>query len=94
MLVTGGETGRRKTPSWASWRQLWPRTGAHEGTGTRANGGGPAFDVSDVDMTNFPEIDCSREISRGCDEWKDFPDVRIAGFHESVNDTGHPKSTG
>ena len=81
MLVTGGETGRRKTPSWASWRQLWPRTGAHEGTGTRANGGGPAFDVSDVDVTNFTEIDCRDEVSAGCDWWKDFPDMGIAGAH-------------
>ena len=81
MLVMGGETGRRKTPSWASWRQLWPRTGAHEGTGARANGGGPAFDVSDVDVTNFPEIDCRDEVSAGCDWWKDFPDMGIAGAH-------------
>ena len=89
VVVTGGETGRRKASGWASWRQLWPRESAEQGTVTRGTGGGPAFDVSDVDVTNFPEIDCSREISRGCDEWKDFPDVRIAGFHESANDNGH-----
>ena len=82
MLVTGGETGRRKTPSWASWRQLWPRAGAHEGTGTRANGGGPAFDVSDVDVTNFPEVDCGSSVSsNSCRWWKDFPEVGIAGAH-------------
>ena len=85
MLVTGGEIGRRKTPSWASWRQLWPRTGAHEGTGTRANGGGPAFDVSDVDVTNFPEVDCGSSVSsNSCRWWKDFPEVGIAGAHGGV----------
>ena len=89
VVVTGGDTGRRKTLGWASWRQLWPVVSAQQGTVTRGTSGGPAFDMSDVDVTNFPEIDCSRENSRGCDEWKDFPDVRIAGFHESVNDNGH-----
>ena len=81
LVVTGGDSGRRQTSGWASWRQLWPKAGTQQGTGTRASGGGPAFDVSDVDVINFPEIDCSREPSAGCDWWKDFPDMGIAGAH-------------
>ncbi len=55
--------------------------GGAGGTGTRGTDAGPAFDVSDVDVTNFPEIDCSREISSGCDGWKIPPDVGCTGVH-------------
>ena len=83
LLVPGGESGRRRVAGWASWRQLWPRVSAQEGM-AGGTGGGPAFDVSDVDVTNFPEIDgnvCLREIGRSCGWWLRFPDVGIAGFH-------------
>ena len=86
LLVTGGEEGRRKVRGWASWRQLWPRQAAQGGSGVRDASGGPAFDVSDVDMTNIPEIDestCLRWESgkAGCSSHLRFPDVRIAGGH-------------
>ena len=83
-FVPGGEPGRRDVPGWASWRQLWPPASAQQGAATRDAGGGPAFDVSDVDVTNFPEIDinvCAREIGYGCKLWLDFPGVGIAGMH-------------
>ncbi len=84
-FVPGGEPGRRDVPGWASWRQLWPPASAQQGAATRDAGGGPAFDVSDVDVTNFPEIDvnvCARELSnQSCGWWLRLPDVGIAGFH-------------
>ena len=61
ILVPGGDAGRREIAGWASWRQLWPRVAAGSGTATRGTDGGPAFDVSDVDVTNFPEVDCGTE---------------------------------
>ena len=83
-FVPGGEPGRRDVPGWASWRQLWPPESAQQGVVPRDTGGGPAFDVSDVDVTNFPEIDinvCAREIGYSCNLWLDFPGVGIAGVH-------------
>ena len=86
LLVSGGEEGRRKVRGWASWRQLWPDATAQGGSGVRDASGGPAFDVSDVDVTNFPEIDESTCIgrgilSKGCSLHLRFPDVGIAGSH-------------
>ena len=84
-LVMGGEAGWRELPGWASWRQLWPRVAAQGGTGKRGTDEGPAFDVSDVDVTNFPEIDCSVEslayFPTGCYGWPDLQDVGFAGRH-------------
>ena len=83
-FVPDGEPGRRDIPGWASWRQLWPRVSAEEGM-AGGTGGGPAFDVSDVDVTNFPEIDgnvCAHVFyGIACSWWLDFPDMGIAGAH-------------
>ena len=89
MLVPGAADGLHQVRGWASWRQLWPRVSARQGAGGRGTDGGPAFDVSDVDVTNFPDMDCSREITSVCDQWKKLPDVGIAGFHWSVNSNDH-----
>ena len=78
VLVLGGEAGLRKTMGWASWQQLWPRE-SEQGTTVRGSGGGPAFDVSDVDVTNFPEIDCGG--SSICRQWTQFSDVGYAGAY-------------
>ena len=55
LLFTGGPEARRMEPGWASWRQVWPAVSV----GTRDRGDG--FDVSDVDVTNFPVLDCDQE---------------------------------
>ena len=76
ILVPGGDAGRREISGWASWRQLWPRVTAGSGTATRSTDGGPAFDVSDVDVTNFPEVDCGTEhFSTGCYGWPELQDL-------------------
>ena len=78
LLAPGGESGRRDVPGWASWRQVWPRSEA----GAAAASAG--FDVSDVDVTNFPDIDvyvCARETNRqSCRLWLEFPGAGVAGF--------------
>ena len=48
----GGESARREIPGWAGWRQLWPAVAS--GASGAGGDAGP-FDVSDVDVTNFPE---------------------------------------
>ena len=79
-LVMGGEAGWRELPGWASWRQLWPWVAVQGGTGTRGTDGGPAFDVSDVDVTNFPEIDCKLEyLATGCYGWLGLQELGFAG---------------
>ena len=79
LLALGGESGRRDVPGWASWRQVWPRSAA----GAAAASAG--FDVSDVDVTNFPEIDvhvCAYgTTSDGCDLWLKVPGAGVAGAH-------------
>ena len=58
VLDVGGVEARRTKIGWASWRQLWPAPGP-----TGASGASSAFDVSDVDTTNIPELDCDKEYS-------------------------------
>ncbi len=82
MLVPGGESGRSIVPGWASWRQVWPPVSAQQGAGARGTAGGSGFDVSGVDVTNFPEIDvnvCVREPGTACNLWLQFPGAGIAG---------------
>ena len=87
----GGESARREIRGWAGWRQVWPviSDSVSSGAATRNTGDGGVvgqggegrFDVSDVDVTNFPEIDCSRTSpgDYSCGAWKQFPGVGIAG---------------
>ena len=58
---SGGEDTRKKVPGWGSWRQVWPIVPI--GPITEGESGDseptPAFDVSDVDMTNdLPAHEC------------------------------------
>ena len=83
VLRTGGSDARRQERAWAAWTQEWPSTGATGSSGTASQ-----FDVSDVDVTNFPELDClehSREFVHGqaCFEWVENPELGIAGWYSS-----------
>ena len=78
VLLLGGESARRSVPGWGSWRQLWPRVAAQQGSVPR---GAPRYDVSDVDVTNFPEVDCTYAHGVGCSLWQEFPDLGITGAH-------------
>ena len=73
-LHVGGEKAWQAQRGWASWRQVWPST---ESNGVRSAGG---FDVSGVNTTDFPEIDCREEIDI-CELWKEYPSLGLAGVN-------------
>ena len=76
-LAPGGAAARQSRPGWASWRQLWPATAA----GPRGASG--SFDVSGVDVTNFPDVECvHRHGTTSCDMWSRHPELGIAGWHD------------
>ena len=80
-LKPGGAEARRSEPGWPAFRQLWPGIA---GGATRAAAAHSGFDVSEVDMTNFPETDCARESIRGfvdCARWERHPGLGIAGWN-------------
>ena len=84
LLKPGGTEARRSEPGWPAFRRLWPSIAG--GAGGRA-ADDSEFDVSEVDMTNFPEVDCARE--RGfidCARWERHPGLGIAGW-ESYGQT-------
>ena len=56
-MYTGGPEARRSQPGWASWKQVWPAATGQTSTGSAGAG---KLDLSDVDMTNFPEPDCDK----------------------------------
>ena len=66
--------------SWRQWRQ-WPRVSAQ---GLRKTRRDETFDVSAVDVTNFPQMGCVRVYSTlSCDLRKRFPDVGIVEVHHT-----------
>ena len=86
-LYVGGAESRKTELGWASWRQVWPAVAA-------TVDGAEGFDVSDVDVTNFPELDCVKEAPRftrggtaACLAWKEHGSG-IAGWRFS-----HPKGS-
>ena len=79
-LYVGGAESRKTELGWASWRQVWP---AVAGTVDGAEG----LDVSDVDMTNFPNLDCDKEfpghgssVRASCGSWKHPRGAGTAGW--------------
>ena len=61
LLEVGGVEARRSKLGWASWSEVWPASAgirSEEG----ASGASSGFDVSDVDVTNIPELDCNRDF--------------------------------
>ena len=78
----GGEEARRQKRGWASWRRVWPE--GKGGGGIVPYAPGVPFDVSDVDVTNIPKVDCTRALGAGggCGKWTQFPDLGVAGRHD------------
>ena len=72
LLRPGGPDARRSERAWASFRQVWP---------TDVAGASSGFDVSDVDVTNFPEFGCLHlEHGESCEAGTDHPKADIAGW--------------
>ena len=61
LLEVGGVEARRSKLGWASWSEVWP-VGAGVRSEEGASGASSGFDVSDVDITNIPELDCNRDF--------------------------------
>ena len=79
-LVSGGAEARKAVGGWASWRQVWPST-ASGGAGAYSG-----FDVSGVDVTNFPEVECVHpHDTESCGKFKLFAGFGIAGWHGHLN---------
>ena len=73
-LRAGTEEGRKMLRGWGGWTKLWPVTaqGGNGGGGGERAPSPTSFDISDVDTTNFPELDCSLANSgheNACDAW-------------------------
>ena len=80
LLRLGGADARRSERAWASFRQVWPAVVTPDTSG--------AFDVSDVDVTNFPEFGCLRlEYRESCEAGTDHPKADIAGWDVGVGIT-------
>ena len=73
-LKPGGADARRSEPGWASYHQLWPT--AEGGSGDQVD-----FDVSDVDIINFPPVDCSKETHHAGLMRERYPGLGLAGWH-------------
>ena len=74
-----GAEARRSERGWASLRQVWPPAGGMSGFVGGQSGG---FDVSDVDMTNFPEFPCLMlDYWESCETEKKRLHANIAGYH-------------
>ena len=82
LLYTGGAEARSSEPGWASWRQVWP---AVAGVPDGAEG----FDVSDVDTTNIPEVDCKETT---CWAWVNYSSAGVAGWRLDLS-PGVPMAT-
>ncbi len=78
-LASGGAAARQSRPGWASWHQVWPTA-----TGG-ARGASEDFDVSGVNVTNFPDIECVRpHNTESCGKYKEYSAFGIAGWHGSA----------
>ena len=87
-LLPGGADARRSEPGWAAYRQVWPASGG----GVSGATGAAKFDVSDVDTTNFPPVECSLEYrndTTSC-SWatKSFPGIGLVGWHRQGSGSG------
>ena len=81
VLHVGGEKAQRAQRGGASWRQIWPTS--TDRNGVRSAGG---FDVSGVNTTDFPEIDCRFEqLGTTCERWREYPSLGVAGVTGSPN---------
>ena len=88
-LLPGGAEARRSCGGWQAFRELWPG-GAAGAVGSGQAPGGDGFNVSDVDVTNFPVLrgNCGelmgRQLTSGsCVMWERNPGIRIAGWQST-----------
>ena len=79
LLRPGGADARRSERAGASFTQVWPAAVTPDTSGP--------FDVSDVDVTNFPEFGCLgvyKHEGRSCKAETNHPKADIAGWEGRV----------
>ena len=94
---SGGAEAIRERPGWAAYRQVWPAITNSTGRAARTSATAP-FDISDVDTTTIPDIDCtdfSVDFTSGVggcisSEWftQRSMDIGIAGWHQAYDSEG------
>ncbi|MYA62419.1 MAG: hypothetical protein F4X94_07595 [Dehalococcoidia bacterium] len=87
-LKHGGAEARRSEPGWAAFQQVWPAVAAGAGGASGSSG----FDVSGVDTTNFPTLECLEdelnETGQSCRYALEyFPGLGIAGVRTDLGKT-------
>ena len=89
-LLPGGEAALRLQTAWRAYRKLWPAEANGAGG---ASGASEAVDVSNVDTTNFPPLDCKTQakalVAQGCFAWERNPGLGVAGFNRSSNSVAY-----
>ena len=80
-LRGGGAESRKAEGGWASWLQLWPDVPTVQ-VQLDAATDNAGFDITGVDMTNFPEVECT-DYNHACDVRSSFPGFDIVGWHDS-----------
>ena len=88
-MLEGDREARKRFGGWATWNQIWPSSSRNEGSTTAGrntrSGEAGEFDISDVDVTNIPDL--SRSLCGyamhpdSCDQANRTPDIQIAGSH-------------
>ena len=88
-LLPGGDEARRSQAGWQAFRELWPG-GAAGSEGSSEDPGSDGFDVSGVDVTNFPVLrgNCGQLMGSNatydsCLNWERNPDIRVAGWQST-----------
>ncbi len=82
-LRTGGAEARRSEVGWPSYEQVWPPISSV----AQESG---SFDVSEVDMTDIPELNCEGWPRPNifedhyCDLRARYPDIGLAGYHSTL----------
>ena len=91
LLRVGGAKARRTEPGWGSWRQVWPAAApvAQRAVARQVAAAASGFDLSDVDVTTFPELDCNVAFPgesqdpawASCHAWQRHPSEGVAGVY-------------
>ena len=78
----GGAESRRLELGWASYRKVWPAS-ADDSAADNGSRSAEIFDISDVDTTTFPEVDCREtpKASYSCGRWRASPGLGVAGAY-------------
>ena len=86
-LKKRGAEARRSHAGWPAYRQLWPVAAGGARGDASGTTGTSDFDVSEVDMTNFPELDCATQILfttlGACQRWARHPGLGIASWRST-----------